>query len=165
MVAEGAKVIACDINQENVDRAVKEYGIKTVSPDKIVETECDIFSPCAMGAVFNDDSIPRLKCKGITGAANNQLAEPRHGEMLHKRGILAAPDFVANAGGLIQVCDELEGYNKERAFRKTAMIYDRILNIFAIAKEQNITPYEAANHIVAERIETIGRIRRNYTGK
>lgn len=85
--------------------------------------------------------------------------------MLQERGILAAPDFVANAGGLIQVCDELEGYNKERAFRKTAMIYDRILNIFAIAKEEKITPYEAANRIVAERIETIGRIRRNYTGK
>lgn len=165
LTEEGATVIGCDINQENVDKAVKDFGIKAVAPDKIIETECDIFSPCALGAVLNDDSIPKLKCKGIAGAANNQLAEPRHAEMLQQHGILAAPDFVANAGGLIQVCDELEGYNKERAFRKTAMIYDRILNIFAAAKEQKITPYEAANRIVAERIETIGRIRRNFTGK
>lgn len=165
LVEEGALVTACDISQENVDRAVKEFGIKAVAPEEILKVPCDILSPCALGAVLNDDTIPQLHCKGVAGAANNQLAEARHGKMLQERGILFAPDFVANAGGLIQVCDELEGYNKQRAFRKTALIYDRLLNIFAIAKAQNITPLEAANHMVAERIETISRVRRSYTGK
>lgn len=165
LVEEGARVIASDINQENVDRAVDRYGIEPVLPEDILGVQCDILSPCALGAVFDDESIPLLKCKGIAGAANNQLAEAKHGDMLHHQGILFAPDFVANAGGLIQVCDELEGYNKERAFRKAALIYSRLLNIFAIAKEQDITPCEAADHIVAQRLETIGRVKRIFTGK
>lgn len=160
----GARVLGSDINEELVARAVEEYGLELVDAAEILAADCDILSPCALGAVLNDDTIPRLKCKGICGAANNQLAEPRHGQQLRERGILFAPDFVANAGGLIQVCDELEGYNKQRAFRKTAMIYDRLLRIFAIADSENITPTEAADHIVTERIKTIGRVKRNYLG-
>jgi leucine dehydrogenase len=165
LLESGAKVIASDINPESRERARRDYDLQIVPPEEILTVECDILSPCALGAVLNDDTIPRLRCQGIAGAANNQLAEPRHGQLLHQRGILFAPDFVANAGGLIQVCDELEGYNKNRAFRKTAMIYDRLLAIFARAKEEGITPYEAANRLVAARIETIGRIKRSYTGR
>lgn len=165
LVSEGVKVIACDINQDYVDKAVKAFNISVVDPSEIFGVECDIFSPNAMGAIINDNTIPQLKCKGIAGAANNQLAEARHAEELTKRGILYAPDYVANAGGLIQVCDELEGYNKERAFRKTALIYERLLKIFAAAKAQKITTYEASNRIVTERIRTIGQIQRNYVAK
>jgi len=165
LMSEEAKVVACDINQENVDRAVEEYGISIVAPEEILSYPCDILSPNAMGAVLNDETLPKLQCKGIAGAANNQLAEPRHGEELANMGILYAPDFVANAGGLIQVCDELEGYNKERAFRKTAMIYQRLLDIFETAKKHNITPDVAANKIVQDRLETIARVRRNYIGQ
>lgn len=165
LVSEGAKVIACDVNQEYVDKAVKDYSVSTVTPADILGVECDIFSPNAMGAILNDETIPLLKCKGIAGAANNQLAEPRHIDMLVQRGILYAPDYVVNAGGLIQVCDELEGYNKERAFRKTGMIYERMLNIFATAKAMNITTTKAADDIVRERIETIGKVSRSYIGK
>lgn len=165
LLTEEAKIVACDINQDYIDKAVKDFGIEIVSTDEIMSVQCDIFSPNALGAILNDNTIPKLNCKGIAGAANNQLAEPRHADMLAERGILYAPDYVANAGGLIQVCDELEGYNKERAFRKTAMIYDRLLNIFAMAKAKNITTNIAADHIVEERIETIGKVKRSYVGK
>lgn len=165
LVSEEAKVIASDINQENIDRAVKDYGITIVPPEEIMKVECDIFSPNALGAVLNDDTIPQLKCKGIAGAANNQLAEPRHADMLAERGILYAPDYVINAGGLIQVCDELEGYNKERAFRKAAMIYQRLLTIFAAAKAENISTAAAADKMAVARIEAIGRVLRSYVGE
>ncbi len=164
LVSEEAKVIACDINQEFIDKAVKEYGVSIVPYHEIMQVECDIFSPNALGAVLNDKTIPQLRCKGVAGAANNQLAEPRHVEMLAQRKILYAPDYVVNAGGLIQVCDELEGYNKERAFRKTAMIYQRLLNIFATAKAEKISTAAAADKIVIQRIETIGKVRRSYVG-
>lgn len=165
LVSEGARVIASDINQENADRAAKDYGITIVDPEEIMTVECDIFSPNALGAILNDESIPRLKCKAVAGAANNQLAEPRHADMLAERGILYAPDYVINAGGLIQVCDELEGYNKERAFRKAGMIYQRLLNIFAMAKAENISTAVAADKMAEERIETISRVRRSYVGE
>lgn len=164
LVSEEAKVIACDINQEFIDKAVKDYGVSIVPHHEIMQVECDIFSPNALGAVLNDKTIPQLRCKGVAGAANNQLAEPRHVEMLAQRGILYAPDYVVNAGGLIQVCDELEGYNKERAFRKTAMIYQRLLNIFATARAEKISTAAAADKIVIQRIETIGKVRRSYVG-
>lgn len=165
LIEEGAKVIGCDINEDNIKAVQEKYQIEIVAPDSIYDVECDIYSPNALGGVLNDDTIPRLKCKGIAGAANNVLAEPRHAQAVADRGILYAPDYVANAGGLIQVADELEGYNKERAFRKASMIYNRLLDIFAAAKEQGITTDEAANKLVEQRLNEIGRITRNYVGK
>lgn len=162
LVSEGAEVIACDINQDFIDKAVKDYNVKIVDPEEIYSVDCDIFSPNALGAVLNDKTIPMLKCKGLAGAANNQLAEARHADMLAEKGILYAPDYVANAGGLIQVCDELEGYNKERAFRNAGMIYQRLLDIFAMAKEQGITTDAAANIIVEQRLQDIAGIKRNF---
>lgn len=165
LVEEGARVIGCDINQEFIDKAVKDHKIEIVAPQDIYTVDCDIFSPNALGAILNDTTIPNLKCKGIAGAANNQLAEPRHADMLTEKGILYAPDYVANAGGLIQVCDELEGYNKERAFRKASMIYQRLLDIFAMAKSENITTNTAANIMVEKRLSDIAGIKRNFIGK
>jgi leucine dehydrogenase len=165
LMEEGAKIVACDINPDYIKAVVEKYPqIKIVDTQDIYDVECDVFSPNALGAIFNDQTIPRLKCKGIAGAANNQLAETRHDKALAAKGILYAPDYVANAGGLIQVCDELDGYIKERAFRKAAAIYDRLLDIFARARKDGVTTDEAANRMVEQRLQEISSVRRNYIG-
>ncbi len=161
--SEGAKIVATDVNEDSLRRLREEYPkVAIVAPEDIFGVECDIFSPNALGACINDETIPQLKCRAICGAANNQLAEPRHGDRLHQLGILYAPDYVANAGGLIQVADELQGYNKDRAFKNAGLIYDILLQIFAISKEQNVPTYRAADLMIERRIETIGRLRRKY---
>lgn len=161
---EGAKLIVTDVYEESVRRVKEKYpDVTVVSPDEIYGVECDIFSPNALGAILNDQTIPQLKCKAICGAANNQLAEPRHGDALQEMGILYAPDYIANAGGLIQVADELKGYNKERAFKNASLIYDILLQVYAISKQENLPPYKAADRMIESRIETIGRIKRKYT--
>lgn len=161
---EGAKLIVTDVYEESVRRVKEEYpDVTVVSPDEIYGVECDIFSPNALGAILNDQTIPQLKCKAICGAANNQLAEPRHGDALQEMGILYAPDYIANAGGLIQVADELKGYNKERAFKNASLIYDILLQVYAISKQENLPTYKAADRMIESRIETIGRIKRKYT--
>ena len=164
LASEGANIIGCDINQDLIDKVTQDFNVKIVDPQDIYTVQCDIFSPNAMGAILNDTTIAQLRCKGIAGAANNQLAEPRHAEMLAEKGILYAPDYIANAGGLIQVCDEIDGYNKERAFRNTAMIFDRLLAVFAMAKTEGITTDAAANIMVQQRLESIAGIKRNYIG-
>ena len=163
---DGVKLIVTDISEENVRRAKEAYpNIMTVKPDEIFSVECDIFSPNALGAIINDETIPQLQCKAICGAANNQLHETRHGVMLKEKGILFAPDYVANAGGLIQVADELQGYHKERAFKNAGLIYDILLKIYAIAKKENIATSLAAEIMLDNRIETIGRIQRKLTAR
>jgi leucine dehydrogenase len=163
---EGARLIVTDISQENVNEVLTKYPeILSVDPEKIYEVDCDIFSPNALGAIINDQTIPKLKCFAIAGAANNVLAEERHGAMLHEKGILYAPDYVANAGGLIQVADELHIFNKERAFKNASLIYDILRKIFQISKEQNIPTYLAANLLVEEKIEKIGLIQKKFTGR
>lgn len=161
---EGAKLIVTDVYEESVRSLKEEYpDITVVAPDEIYGVECDIFSPNALGAILNDQTIPQLKCKAICGAANNQLAEPRHGDALQEMGILYAPDYIANAGGLIQVADELKGYNKERAFKNASLIYDILLQVYAISKQENLPTYKAADRMIERRIETIGQIKRKYT--
>ena len=115
-----------------------------------------------MGAVLNDNTIPRLKCKAVAGCANNVLADNRHGDMLYEKGIVYAPDYVINAGGLMNVADELQGYNEERALDKIATIYDNIAKVYAISKRDNIPSYKAADRMAEERIEALGRIRGNF---
>ncbi|AMA73690.1 MULTISPECIES: branched-chain amino acid dehydrogenase [Aneurinibacillus] len=149
---EGANLIVTDINKENVQRAVEEFGAKAVDPNDIYSQECDIFSPCALGAIINDHTIPQLKAKVIAGSANNQLKEECHGDMLQELGIVYAPDYIINAGGLINVADELQGYNRERALKKVEMIYDNILRVFEISKRDNIPTYKAADRMCEERI-------------
>ena len=123
---EGAKLVVTDINQAAIDRVVNDFDAVAVAPDEIYAQEVDIFSPCALGAILNDETIPQLKAKVIAGSANNQLKDSRHGDYLHELGIVYAPDYVINAGGVINVADELYGYNRERAMKRVDGIYDSI---------------------------------------
>ncbi|MBA4495019.1 Glu/Leu/Phe/Val dehydrogenase [Paenactinomyces guangxiensis] len=156
---EGAKLIVTDINQENMNRAIHDFGAEAVNPDKIYEVDCDIFAPCALGAIINDETIGLLKCKVVAGAANNQLKEERHGDILDQKGIVYAPDYVINSGGVINVADELLGYNRERAMKKVEGIYDKILKVFEIAKRDGIPSCKAADRMAEERIESVRRSR------
>jgi leucine dehydrogenase len=159
---EGARLIVTDIHPENVDRAVRDFGAKQVGVNEIFGVECDIFSPNALGAIVNDQTIPQFKCKVIAGAANNQLKEERHGETIHEMGIVYAPDYVINAGGLINVADELQGYNRERALKRVEGIYDNILKVFRIARRDGIPSFRAADRMAEERIEKIKQARSTF---
>ncbi|NLG85629.1 MAG: Glu/Leu/Phe/Val dehydrogenase [Firmicutes bacterium] len=154
LLEEGAVVYATDMFEDKIERA-KKAGAIPVEMDKVYDLDVDIFAPCALGAILNDDTIPRLKVKAICGSANNQLLEPRHGKALAARGILYSPDFIVNGGGVINCAEEFApgGYDKERALKRAAGIYDILLKIFAIADERKIEPYEAANIYAEERIQ------------
>jgi leucine dehydrogenase len=159
LVQAGAKVVISDVDVDAVARAVREFGVETTEPDKIHAVECDIFAPCAMGSVIRDDTLPELKCRVVAGSANNQLERPEHGEALAEMGILYAPDYVLNAGGLINVADELHGYNQARATARVEDIYRTLREIFHIARDRHITPRAAADAYAEERIGKIGRVR------
>lgn len=159
---EGANLIVTDLNEQRVKQAIEKFGAKAVGIDDIYDEECDIFSPNALGAVVNDETVPRFKCRVIAGAANNQLREERHGDMLEERNIVYAPDYVLNAGGVINVADELIGYNRDRAMKKVETIYDTILNVFAIAERDKIPSYRAADRMAEERIESVRRSRNHF---
>jgi len=158
----GADVVVTDIKKENIEKVVEDFGVKVVEPGKIYSVDCDIFAPCALGAVINDDTIPQLKCDIVAGAANNVLEEERHGDILEEKGILYAPDYVINAGGVINVYDELIGYDRERALRRAKNIYNNIKKVFKISKRDDISTYKAADIMAEERIKNIGNVRRNY---
>ncbi len=164
---EGAKVMGCDIDAERVDQAASELGVEIVPPEEILEAECDVLAPCALGAALNQESIPQLRCSIVAGGANNQLdSERRDGRALHERGILYAPDFVINAGGLINVYNELGGdYNQERALRMTRGIYLNLMRVFEISKNEGIPTYVAADRMAEERIETIKRLGARHWGR
>ncbi|AJO18949.1 MULTISPECIES: branched-chain amino acid dehydrogenase [Bacillus] len=159
---EGAKLIVTDINKEAVERAVAEFGARAVDPDDIYSQECDIYAPCALGATINDDTIPQLKAKVIAGAANNQLKETRHGDQIHDMDIVYAPDYVINAGGVINVADELYGYNSERALKKVEGIYGNIERVLEISKRDRIPTYLAADRLAEERIERMRQSRSQF---
>ncbi len=165
LVEEGAKIIIADIDQGRVKVHHEKYGVEVVSPDQILFVDCDIQAPCAMGAIINDETIVKLKCKAIAGGANNQLAEARHGDQLRELGILYAPDYVVNAGGLMNVFVELEGYSPERAFEKTKKVYDNVKKVFEIAKRDNIGTHTAADRLAEERMKTIGYLKQHHPGK
>ena len=124
--------------------------------------QADIFAPCALGAIINDKTIPQLKVEIVAGAANNQLLEERHGDALEERKILYAPDYVANAGGVINVYSELAGWTSARAFRKADEIYDTMLKVFAIAKADRIPTYLAADRLAEQRIQAVGSMMRTW---
>jgi leucine dehydrogenase len=161
---DGANLMVTDLREDVVEQAVQEFGAKPVEPDEILSLPCDILAPCALGAVVNDMSLSNFRCSIIAGSANNILLEARHGEALAERGILYAPDYVINAGGLINVADELEGYNKTRATKRVARIYDSVKSIFAIAKRDGIPTNAAADTLALERIGAISSIERLHTG-
>jgi leucine dehydrogenase len=166
LTRDGAKVFICDIDQDNLKRTTTDFrGVETVGVDQIYGVDCDVFAPCALGAVINDETVPMLKCSIVAGSANNILAdEDRHSAALQERGILYAPDYVINAGGLINVANELEGYNRERAVQQAAGIYNILTNVYQIARDEGVSPQRAANTLAERRIANIGRIKHTYTG-
>jgi leucine dehydrogenase len=155
---EGAKLTVTDIDQEKVKRVVEATGATAVAPDAIYDVPADIYSPNALGATVNDDTLKRLKVEIIAGGANNQLAEERHGEQLEKQGLLYAPDYVINGGGVINVYGEIMGWDHDRAKRKAAQIYDTLLNIFATAKAEGIPTFRAADRVAEARIRAVGSL-------
>ncbi len=162
---KGAKVIVADVDQARAQALASEISAQVVSPDDIYSVPCDVFSPCSVGGVLNDRTIPLLQARIVAGSANNQLAEERHGELLHDRGILYAPDYIINAGGMIQVAEEWGGYVKEEAERQTRLIYKRLLELFAISEREGISPNQAAAVMVERRLQTIHTIHRTTIPK
>ncbi|MGE0528395.1 MAG: Glu/Leu/Phe/Val dehydrogenase dimerization domain-containing protein [Bdellovibrionales bacterium] len=165
LVKEGAVVSVADIDKEKVQRTCAKFNLTAVDSDGIVTSECDVFAPCALGAVINDQTISALKCKVVAGGANNQLAEHRHGDALLELGILYAPDYVINAGGLMNVFVELEGYSRERAFEKTTQVYENLMQVFQIAKNENIATHRAADRLAEKRIRSIANLRQHHHGR
>ena len=159
---EGAKLVVTDINQVAIDRVVNDFDATAVAPEEIYSQEVDIFAPCALGAILNDETIPQLKAKVIAGSANNQLQDSRHGDYLHELEIVYAPDYVINAGGVINVADELYGYNRERAMKRVEGIYDSLEKIFAISKRDGVPTYVAANRLAEERIARVSKSRSQF---
>lgn len=157
---EQATILGSDIDPERAQRAHRELSVEIVPADEILEAKCDILAPCALGAILNQDSIARLRCTIVAGGANNQLDdEKRDGVAIHERGILYAPDFVINAGGLINVYNELTGsYEQERALRMTRGIYVNLTRVFAISRTEGIPTHVAADRVAEERIATIKKL-------
>lgn len=159
---EGATLIVTDINKDAVKRAVEDFSATPVDPDDIYSVDCDIYSPCALGATVNDSTINKLKAKVIAGSANNQLKSTEHGDILFERGIVYAPDYIINAGGVINVSDELNGYSRDRVLKKVEKIYENTLNVFEISKRDNIPTYLAADRLAEERIESVRKSRNQF---
>lgn len=155
----GAKIFVTDINKDLVDRAVDEYGAQAVGLDEIYDVDADVYSPCALGGTVNEQTLPRLKAKVICGAANNQLANNAMGDEVEKRGIVYAPDYAVNAGGVMNVALELDGYNRERAMRMMRTIYHNLARIYEISERDGIPTYKAADRLAEERIHAIGRLK------
>jgi leucine dehydrogenase len=157
----GAKVYITDINEARIKETVDKYKAEYVEPSKMLDMELDIYAPCALGATVNSETIPMLKCPIIAGAANNQLAvEKEHGRQLIEKGIIYAPDFLINAGGLINVAAEADGsYNREKVTKDVEKIYQRILDIFTLSETENITTQEAAMKIAQKRIDDIANVK------
>ena len=160
----GAEVIICDIDQERVQELCGEHGFEAVEDAKHLDVECDVYSPCARGATLNDETIPQLKCRAVAGCANNQLLEFRHADMLRERGLLYAPDYVINAGGIVNVACELlsGGYDEDAAMKKIDHIYVALKEVFRISRYDDISTREAAARLAEQRIAA-GKAERQAT--
>jgi leucine dehydrogenase len=161
---EGVRLVVTDIDPAKVERVVSETGADTVAPDAIYDVPADVYAPCALGATINDDTLARLKVEIIAGGANNQLAEDRHGDLLEQRGLLYAPDYVINGGGVINVYGELHRWPHERSKQKAGEIYETLLRIFEIARRERIPTYRAADRLAEERIAAVGGLDRMWMG-
>lgn len=165
LVKEGALVYVTDIFEDKARAVCAETGATYITPEEVYTFDCDIFSPNALGAILNNDTIPNLKCSIVAGGANNQLKEEQlHGQQLKERGILYAPDYVINAGGLINVCSEIENWSREQVKRKVEHIYDTLIRIFDTSKTSNILTVDASNRIAEERIAQVRHIHGNFMG-
>lgn len=148
----GAEVWVCDADRARVERAVLELGARSVELDRVYDLPCDFFSPCARGGILNAKTIPRLKCRAVVGAANNQLEAQVDGFRLHERGILYAPDYLVNAGGIINIFVEHLGYSEAEAQRRTDAIYDTLTKIYSKAKAEKTAPFVVADRLAEERL-------------
>jgi leucine dehydrogenase len=160
----GAGVAVADVNPERVELLVGEIGAEALPVERALEEPCDILSPCALGSALNEKTIPRLACRAVCGAANNQLAEPADDAALAARGILYAPDFVVNAGGIINLAEEFVGYGRENARKRTALIAETVRRVFALAREEGVPPGRAAEQLARRRIAEEGAGRRFRPG-
>jgi leucine dehydrogenase len=151
----GAKLIVSDIDPERTARVARETGATVVQGDEIYSAKADIFAPCALGGIINDETLPKLKVEIISGGANNQLLEERHGELLEEMGLQYAPDYVANAGGVINVFGEVAGWDAEHALSKADEIYDTVLSVFEIARTEGIPSYCAADRLAERRLASV----------
>ena len=163
LIEEGARLVVSELDPAGLDRA-RQLGLDTLDdPQAVYDAECDVFSPCALGGVLNDDTIPRLRCRIVAGAANNQLLEDRHAAALHDRGILYAPDFIINAGGVINLSLEMgAAYNETLAAERTARIYDTLQQVISTARSRDITTAQAADRLAEERIAAVRAVKRIY---
>lgn len=159
----GATVFVTDINEERIEQVVDECGAQAVPMSQIYDVEADVFSPCALGAVINEDTLPRLRCKIVAGGANNQLESEELGTELERRGILYAPDYAINAGGLMNSAVELEGYSEERALRSVTRIQGIIARILQLSAREKIPTWQAARRLADERLMAISRIKLPYS--
>lgn len=161
----GAKVFVTDINEERVEQVVNEWGAEAVPMSEIYDVEATVFAPCALSAVINEDTLPRLRCQIVAGGANHQLESDELGTELERRGILYAPDYAINAGGLLNSAIELEGYSEERALRRVARIHDIIAQIFRLASRESIPSWQAARKIAEQRLQSIARAKLPYMAR
>ncbi len=162
----GAKVIVSDLDQQALKSVVSDFGVEVVDIEKIYDLDVDIYSPCAMGSTLNDETITKLKCSIVAGSANNQLKnEIKHSQMLKNKGILYAPDYAINSGGLINCANEIQGYNRKRAFKQAEGIYDTLMSIYFRAESDNVTTHEAALKEAKKRIEDISKLKNIYLKK
>lgn len=161
LVEEGATLYISDINEAKIKQALHKYPKAEVIDSKnIFDKEIDIYAPCALGATVNTESISKMKCPVIAGAANNQLADENvHGPMLKEKGIIYVPDFLINAGGIINISIEIDGYNRDRAYNTVGKIYNRTLELFDIVERDNVHAQLAAMRIAEKRIDDIAKLR------
>ena len=161
LVAGGAEVVVCDVDERAVARLRERHPqIEVVTDtDALIASDIDVYAPCALGGVLDDDRASKLEARIVCGAANNQLAHPGVEKRLAERGVLYAPDYVVNAGGVIQVADEIEGFSMERARARAERIFDTTLKIFAIAGEEGVPPGVAADRLAERRMSEVGRLR------
>jgi leucine dehydrogenase len=153
LASRGVELVVADVNEEATDTAATEFGAKVVAVNEIHKIECDVFSPCALGADLNETTIAQLACAAVVGSANNQLAVDHDGDRIAARGILYAPDFVVNAGGIINIAAEVDGYSIEKSDRMVDKIYDNLSEVLTAAVELSISTEQAAEHVAESRIE------------
>jgi valine dehydrogenase (NAD+) len=166
LLADGAEVVVTDVHEPAVARVVGQYPqVSVVSDtDELIATDLDVYAPCALGGAINDETVETLKAAIVCGAANNQLAHPGLEDVLHSRGVLYAPDFCVNSGGLIQVADELDGFSFERAKARAAQIYSTTKKVLEVAAAESITSVLAASRIAERRMADVGRLRGLWLG-
>ena len=165
LVEERARITVADVNPAAVQRMIEEYGVEGVDVETAHAVPCDIFSPCALGGILDSVRIPQLRCQAIVGSANNQLAEPSCGKLIADAGILYAPDYVVNAGGIINIAEELSphGYQKERALAAVRRVYETTTMVLKTAESEGMTTAEAADRVGERRMEEIARVRQIRT--